>query len=97
MAASAMPPRWAFEGLLLLESPHHPSDEGWSRNRTPQITISPKTFSPPIPSEWGPPPTPWHGFDVDRHDRALALASTRSDLESTFFAGRRFRTRYTMR
>ena len=49
-----MPTRWAFEGVLLLESPHHPAPASsrCSGIRL-RIAILPKTFSPPTSERMG--------------------------------------------
>ena len=55
VAAGATPARWAFEGMLLLESPAHPSPATRRRFRLlPPIVTWPKTSSPPKPNAWVP-------------------------------------------
>jgi hypothetical protein len=45
VAASAMPPRWALEGLLLLESPHHPPPtKAGSQESTPRQDLAEDFF-----------------------------------------------------
>ena len=53
------PTRWAFEGLLLLESPYHPSPPPPINPLPPPIAIWLKTISLRIPSGWVPAPISW--------------------------------------
>ena len=59
LAANAMPTRWAFEGLLLLETAEYHVPVTTEETASASNYYAVEVFSPPVPNGWASGPMRW--------------------------------------